>query len=217
MAQAKQTKQNDKEIRLANISNFNIELRADENNENGKMIIEGYAAVFESETLIGDETWGFYERIEKGAFDGANMKDVPLKYNHSDSVPILARTRNKSLELTVDDKGLFIHAELLDTQDSVDMYKRIKAGLIDKMSFAFTVAKDSEEWTKDEPLRRSIKKFDRIFDVSVVDTPAYEDTSIYARSLELADAWKKDKVDTVKGEPRNENYSLQNLIKKYKR
>ena len=217
MAQAKQTKQNDKEIRLANISDFNIELREDENNENGKMIIEGYAAVFESETLIGDETWGFYERIEKGAFDGANMKDVPLKYNHSDSVPILARTRNKSLELKVDDKGLFIHAELLDTQDSVDMYKRIKAGLIDKMSFAFTVAKDSEEWTKDEPLHRSIKKFDRIFDVSVVDTPAYEDTSIYARSLELADAWKKDTVDTEKGEARNENYALKNLIKKYKR
>ena len=217
MSQTKQTKPNNKEIRLANISDFNIEMRADENNENGKMIIEGYAAVFEKETLIGDEQWGFYERIEKGAFDGANMKDVPLKYNHSDAVPILARTRNKSHELKVDEKGLFIHAELLDTQDGADMYKRIKAGLIDKMSFAFTVAKDSEEWTKDETPKRSIKKFDRIFDVSVVDTPAYEDTSIYARSLELADAWKKGAVDTEKGEQRNENYALKNLIKKYKR
>lgn len=217
MTKEKQNKTTDKEIRLANISDFNIEMRADENNENGKMIIEGYAAVFDKETLIGSEEWGFYERIEKGAFDGANMKDVPLKYNHSDAVPILARTRNKSLELKVDEKGLFIHAELLDTQDGADMYKRIKAGLIDKMSFAFTVAKAGEEWTKDEPLHRSIKKFDRIFDVSVVDTPAYEDTSIYARSLELADAWKKDTVDTEKGEQRNENYALKNLIKKYKR
>lgn len=217
MTKEKQTKPNNKEIRLANISDFNIEMRADENNENGKMIIEGYAAVFEKETLIGCEEWGFYERIEKGAFDGANMKDVPLKYNHSDAVPILARTRNKSLELKVDDKGLFIHAELLDTQDGADMYKRIKAGLIDKMSFAFTVAKDSEVWEKGETPKRSIKKFDRIFDVSVVDTPAYEDTSIYARSLELADAWKKDTVDTEKGEPRNKNYALKNLIKKYKR
>lgn len=178
----------EKEIRLANISDFNIEMRDGENEQSGKMIIEGYAAVFDSETLIGDESWGFYERIDKRAFDGANMKDVPLKYNHSDAVPILARTRNKSLELTVDEKGLFIHAELLDTQDGRDMYTRIKAGLIDKMSFAFTV-KD-EEVERGETPRRKITKFDRIFDVSVVDTPAYEDTSIFARSLSLADAWR---------------------------
>ena len=214
----KNEQRNNKEIRLANISDFNIEIRADENNgENNKMIIEGYAAVFDSETLIGTEEWGFYERIEKGAFDGANMKDVPLKYNHSDAVPILARTRNKSLALSVDEKGLFIHAELLDTQDNIDMYKRIEAGLIDKMSFAFTVAKAGEEWEKGQPPKRSIKKFDRIFDVSVVDTPAYEDTSIYARSLELADACIKDTLDNG-GNSQNQrkNYAITNLIKQYK-
>ena len=135
---------NNKEIRLANIGDFKIERREDE----GKMIIEGYAAVYDSETLIGDESWGFYERIEKGAFDGADMRDVPLKYNHSDGVPVLARTRNKSLTLTPDDKGLFVHAELLDTSDGVDMYKRIKAGLLDKMSFAFTIAEQGQEIKK---------------------------------------------------------------------
>ena len=71
---------NDKEVRLANISDFNIELRADDENKN-KMIIEGYAAVFDSETLIGSEDWGFYESIDKRAFESANMKDVPLKYS----------------------------------------------------------------------------------------------------------------------------------------
>lgn len=177
---------NNKEIRVANISDFNIERREDEN----KMVIEGYAAVFDSETLIGDPEWGFYERIAKGAFDGANMKDVPLKYNHDKSVPILARTRNKSLSLSVDDKGLFIRAELLDTSDGVDMYKRIKAGLIDKMSFAFTVKAEKIEGKKGETPRRTITAFDRIFDVSVVDTPAYEETSIYARSRELSDEWR---------------------------
>lgn len=208
-------KKNDKEIRLANISDFNIELREGNNDENGKMIIEGYAAVFESETLIGDEEWGFYERISKGAFDGANMKDVPLKYNHSDAVPILARTRNKSLELKVDEKGLFIHAELLDTQDAIDMYKRIKAGLIDKMSFAFTVKADNEVWEKGKIPKRTINKFDRIFDVSVVDMPAYDDTSIYARSLDLADAWKGT-PEGEQGEQRKTNYAISNLIKQYK-
>jgi HK97 family phage prohead protease len=204
-------KKNDKEIRLANISDFSIEHRKDE--DGGKMIIEGYAAVYDDETLIGDEEWGFYESIERGAFDGANMKDVPLKYNHSDAVPILARTRNKSLELKTDDKGLFIHAELLDTQDNIDMYKRIKAGLIDKMSFAFTVRKEGETWEKGKTPKRSIKKFDRIFDVSVVDVPAYEGTSIYARSLEFAEAFKGT-VETESSEKRN--YAITNLIKQYK-
>lgn len=206
-------KKNDKEIRLANISDFNIELRKDENDDTNKMIIEGYAAVFDSETLIGSEEWGFYERIEKGAFDGANMKDVPLKYNHSDAVPILARTRNKSLELKVDEKGLFIHAELLDTQDSIDMYKRIQAGLIDKMSFAFTTKKDTDTWEKGKIPKRSIKKFDRIFDVSVVDTPAYDDTSIYARSLDLADAWKEP-LDNGAKETRTD-YKLKSILTMY--
>lgn len=190
-----------KEIRLANISDFNVELREEENQN--KMIIEGYAAVFDSETLIGDESWGFYEKIERGAFDGAKMKDVPLKYNHSDQVPILARTRNKSLELTIDDKGLFIRAELLDTQDSIDMYKRIKAGLIDKMSFAFTVKE--EDYEKGLIPKRSIKKFDRIYDVSVVDVPAYDDTSIYARSLEAAEQYKLEEItEEIKEEERKE-------------
>ena len=184
---------NDKEVRFANISDLQIERREDE----GKLIIEGYAAVYDSEALIGDKSWGFYERIEKGAFEKANMKDVPLKYNHSDDVPILARTRNKSLVLTPDEKGLHVHAELLDTTDGVDMYKRIKAGLIDKMSFAFTIANGGDEYKSEsgKTPHRTIKQFERIYDVSVVDTPAYEDTSIYARSRELVDAWRGKKPD----------------------
>lgn len=187
---------NEKEIRIANISDFQIERREDE----GKLIIEGYAAVYDSETLIGDEEWGFYEIIEKGAFEGADLKDVPLKYNHSDAVPILARTRNKSLVLTPDEKGLRIHAELLDTTDGVDMYKRIKAGLIDKMSFAFTIAKNGDSYTQngDETPHRTISKFGRIWDVSVVDMPAYDDTSIFARSRELVETWRGT-LDSDKG------------------
>ena len=188
-------RKNDKEIRIANISDFQIEQRDDE----GKLIIEGYAAVYDSETLIGGENWGFYERIERGAFDEANMKDVPLKYNHDDAVPILARTRNKSLVLTPDEHGLHVRAELLDTTDGIDMYKRIKAGLIDKMSFAFTVAKDGDEYKSEagKTPHRTINRFSRIYDVSVVDTPAYDDTEIYARSRELSEEWR-DKLDSLK-------------------
>lgn len=154
----------------------------------GKMVIEGYASVFDTETLIGTEENGFYEKVARGAFDGADMSDVCLRYNHSDGFAILARTRNGSLVLTPDEKGLHVRAELLDTTDAVDMYKRIKAGLIDKMSFAFTVA--DEEVAEGDTPHRTIKRFDRLFDVSVVDTPAYDETSIYARSLQKAEAWR---------------------------
>lgn len=162
-----------KEIRM-------VELHAVANDEN-KMVLEGYAVVFGVQTQIGDNTYGFIEEISPRAFDDCNMKDVPLKYNHSDSVPILARTRNGSLVLSVDGHGLKVHAELLDTSDARDMYKRIEAGLLDKMSFAFSVK--AAEWSAvvGELPHRTITQIERLYDVSVVDLPAYEDTTISAR------------------------------------
>ena len=167
----------EKEVRLA-------EMRVEETED--KMILEGYAIVFEEETLIGDEERGFREVISRDSLSKANMKDVPLKYNHMDSFLILARTKNKSLSLSVDEKGLKVHAELLNTTTNQDVYKMVKAGLLDKMSFAFTVKKQSWDRKAEIPLRR-IEEIDRLFDVSVVDLPAYEGTSIYSRSLDLVE------------------------------
>ena len=157
--------------------------------EETKMVVEGYAIVFDEETLIGDEERGFIEVIDKNALANTNFKDVPFKYNHNDTTLILARTRNGSLSLEVDEKGLKIHAELIDTTSNRDIFKCIEAGLLDKMSFAFTVK--SQSWDKSGKLpKRTITGIDRLFDVSVVDLPAYDQTSIQAsaRSLELADA-----------------------------
>ena len=153
-----------------------------------KMIVEGYAIVFDEETLIGDEERGFIETIDKNALKETNMKDVPFKYNHNDVTLILARTRNGSLSLEVDEKGLKIRAELIDTTSNVDIYKSIVAGLLDKMSFAFTVK--SQSWDRSGKIpKRTITAIDRLFDVSVVDLPAYDQTSIQAsaRSLELVE------------------------------
>ena len=166
-----------KEIRLADV-------RFEESD--GKMILEGYAIVFEQETLIGDEERGFKEVISRTALTDTFMKDVPLKYNHMDSFLILARTKNKSLSLSIDNIGLKIHAELIDTHSNEDVYKMVRAGLLDKMSFAFTVKKQSWDRSGDIPVRR-IENIDRLYDVSVVDLPAYEGTSIYSRSLELVE------------------------------
>ncbi len=154
--------------------------------QEGKMILEGYAIVFNNETMIGSEEYGFIEEIDPNALLNTKMKDVPMKYNHMDSFLILARTRNKSLQLSIDNVGLKVRAELLDTQTNQDIYKMVQSGLLDKMSFAFTV--DEQVWNKEGDIpKRTITKIDRLYDVSVVDTPAYDATSIYARSLESMD------------------------------
>ena len=157
---------NKKEIRL-------LDVRATENEE---MTIEGYAVVFDSPA-----THYWTESVNKDAFRDCDMEDVCMKYNHEDNFLLLARTRNKSLTLEVDDKGLKIKAKLIDTTSNRDIYKSIQAGLLDKMSFAFTVAED--EWDY-ENNTRTIKKIDKLFDVSVVDVPFYDSTEIFARSQE---------------------------------
>lgn len=167
---------NDKELR-------SVQFRAAE--EEGKMILEGYPVIFDQETLIGDEEWGWYEVIDKKALDDADLSDVPLKYNHGDAKGILARTRNGSLKLTIDEKGLKMRAELIDTTDNVDIYKCVKSGLLDKMSFAFNVVEDIVEQGVGKIPKRTITKIGRLFDVAVVDLPAYDQTSIYARSKEI--------------------------------
>lgn len=177
-----------KEIRVS-------ELRALENNDEDKMIIEGYAAVFETETDLG---W-CKEIISRDAFNNCNMSDCVLKYNHNDNCLILARTRNKSLELTVDSKGLKIRANLIDTTQNRDIYKMIKARLLDKMSFAFSVRK--QEWDYENDVRR-ITEIAQLFDVSVVDVPAYDTTNIYARGKENytkeKEQYQKEKLEREK-------------------
>lgn len=160
-------KMKNKEVRL-----LDVELRTPE--EDDKMIVEGYAITFNSPA-----THGYTEIISDKALDNTDMSDVPLKYNHEDSHLIMARTRNKSLELKKDEKGLFIRAELIDTQSNKDIYKSIKAGLIDKMSFAFTTRGDEYDYDTDT---RTITDIDKLYDVSVVDMPFYDSTSVYARN-----------------------------------
>ena len=165
-----------------------------------KMVLEGYAIVFDQETLIGDKEKGFIESIDRNALKNANMKDVPMKYNHDDSFLIIARTRNNSLRLTVDDIGLKVRAELIDTDSNKDIYKMVKAGLLDKMSFAFTVSSQKIDRSGDIP-KRTITGIDRLYDVSIVDLPAYDQTSIVVgRSLALVDTELKtmDMGDQIK-------------------
>ena len=179
-----------------------VEIRAVDSED--KMLIEGYAITYDQPATHQYGQRKFTEVIRKGALDKTDMKDVPLRYNHNDTWLIMARTRNKSLQLIKDDIGLKIQAELLDTQSNRDIYKSIQEGLVDKMSFAFTVADGGDTWTfKDDESIREVNNIDKLYDVSVVDTPFYDSTSIYARSLELLENEEKrldslSEIETLK-------------------
>lgn len=186
------------------IRKLDIQFRA-EDTEDGKMEIKGYAAVFNS-----PETYDYTEVIDSKAFDEADMSDVVLRYNHNDSFMVLARTRNKSLELSVDEKGLMIDATLQDDiTEHKNIYNAIKSGLIDKQSFAFTVEEDNYDYDTDT---RTITKIGKLFDVSVVDQPFYNATDVsIARDMNNSDFLERR--ETVRKEVEEQRLEEERLEK----
>lgn len=159
---------------------FNFQTRAIdiEGEENKKELwVEGYAVTFNSPTVIFEIDGAEYkEQIAKDAFTDCKMDDVIFNYNHSGKV--MARTRNKTLSLSIDEKGLFIRARLDGTEEGRRLYDEISKGYIDRMSFQFTISQEAYDnanhmWT--------VLRIKRLYDVSAVDIPAYDDTSIEAR------------------------------------
>ena len=152
-----------------------FEIRAAE----GENRVEGYAATFEQETVMYEyEGIQYKEVIDRSAFSGTEMADVVLNFNHGGK-PV-ARTKNSTLSLTIDSVGLKVSADLSGTEEGRKLYEEIKGGYIDKMSFAFTVS--AEEYNRDTRTRR-ITGIKRLYDVAAVDFPAYDTTSIQARSF----------------------------------
>lgn len=166
------------------------------NNDENKQLVEGYAAVFNQRALIWESEWSgwkYMEVIDRNAFNGADMSDTVFKYNHGDVAMILARASNNTLTMNTDDKGLRISADIIDTNNGTDVYKLIKRGDLNKMSFAFTVKSERTEVDKENKIyTRTITAFDKIYDVAVVDFPAYDGTSIQARSKEYFVDLEKD-------------------------
>jgi hypothetical protein len=156
--------------------------------EDGKPIVEGYAAVFDSDSV--ELGWGFIEQIAKGAFRetlGQNP-DVALTFNHDANFAI-ARTINGTLTLREDEVGLRFEAEL-DPEDP-DVQKivpKIRSGLVRQMSFAFWML--AWRWIEDrEPPLRIIEKVDLDGgDVSIVVFPAYPATEVLVRARAFVEA-----------------------------
>lgn len=157
---------------------FEVQTREENTNGDSKELwVEGYAVRFNSPTVLFEyDGIEYKEQIDSRAFDDCNMSDVIFNYNHSGKV--IARTRNKTLQIEVKPDGLFIRARLDGTEEGRRLYDEIKGGYIDRMSFQFTIREESYDkndhmWT--------VYKLKRLYDVSAVDIPAYDDTSIEAR------------------------------------
>ena len=178
-----------------------MELRkADLAADDGEMTVSGYAAVFDQPAVMWHDPYSgidYKESVGAHAFDKADMSNVVLRYNHNDSCEILARTSNGTLTLEVDEKGLRIQAKLANTTLGRDVYELIKRKDITQMSFAFTVAPDGDVYDN-KTYTRYINNIDRVFDVSAVDLPAYEGTSIeaVARGVRSAAREYQEMADT---------------------
>ena len=168
-----------REIRT--FSSFELkEYREDDKSEQ-QDYVHGVPVVFNSPTCLYEyEGIKFYEQIDRHAFDNCDMSDVIFNYNHGGRVA--ARIRNNTLKLSINDVCMEMKAFLGGTEYGRNLLEDIRGGYIDKMSFAFVVAEDGDEY---DPAThtRTITRIKKLYDVSAVDIPAYDTTSISARSF----------------------------------
>lgn len=152
-----------------------------------RMIVEGYATTFNQPyELYSFDNRTVMEQVDPHVFDECDMSDVIMQYDHRGRV--FARTRNNTLTVRVDAKGLYIAADLGGTDIGRQLYQEIKGGYTDRMSFGFVVGADNRAITEDQDagtvtVLRTILKIKKLYDVSAVSIPANDMTSISARSL----------------------------------
>ena len=159
-------------------ADLEVEKRADGDQEPESYLVKGYATTFDDPYVIWEyDGIKYFEQIDRNALNDADMTDVIFLYNHEGMV--YARQKNGSLDITTDDHGLLVEADLSGTKAARDMYEAIDSGLIDQMSFAFTVKDDELDR---ETHTRIIHRIGKVFDVSAVSIPANPGTDIAAVS-----------------------------------
>lgn len=163
------------------------EVRAEAGEENKLTHIVGLGSVFDSRSEL---IYGFREIIKPGAFDDVLNDDVRGLFNHDPNY-ILGRTTAGTLSLSVNERGLIYDITAPDTQTIRDLVLApMQRGDINQSSFAFRVARDGEDWYQDDEgvVIREITRFSRLYDVSPVTYPAYQDADSAVRSM---NAWKE--------------------------
>ena len=145
-------------------------------NNGGAMILQGYAAIYNSRTDLGQ----FDEVILSGAFNSADTSDARFLVDHG-GIP-LGRTSAGTMQLEADAKGLKYTVQLPETARAVELYEAIRRGDLSHSSFAFTIG--AEDWKTENGRRvRYIEAINLVVDASVVTFPAYPETSVEAFAL----------------------------------
>ena len=185
------------------LRSFDFEVRAEQNEEHGHMLT-GRPIVYDARTDLG---W-HDEIIEAGALADTDLKDVRFLINHNTDMIPLARSRNNNanstMQLSVDENGMEIRVDLdvENNSEAKNLYSAVSRGDISGMSFMFKV--DGDKWDdidSDHPTR-TITSISKVFEVSAVTFPAYEQTSISARGLDSALENAKSSLDSAKAEAR---------------
>lgn len=161
-----------KETRIA-------EIRAE--SQDDALILEGRAIVFDQATTINDPVGSYTEIIKRGALDGADLTDVRLLFNHDLNRVPLARTP-RTMSLKVDPVGMMIRATLPNTESAREVYESVKRRDLSGMSFAFKVPEGGDTYDP-KTNTRTINKIEKVYECSVVQFPAYGQTSVEARSV----------------------------------
>lgn len=170
----------ERQYRTFAVSNFQpVEREAGDETSEPSYVVRGHYTTFNTEYELCP---GFFEAVDERALDNANTSDVIFQLNH-EGAP-LARQRNGSLRVGVDEIGGWAEADLSGSRQGRDIYEMIKNGLIVEMSFGFTIAKGGFEWEEDEDgnIHSRITAVDRVYDVSCVSLPANPNTDISARA-----------------------------------
>ena len=161
-----------------------------------KQIVEGYALRFNK---LSNDLGGFVEEISPEALKEADLSDVRCLIDH-DSSKVLGRTTSETLELNVDDEGLYFRCQLPNTTYAKDLYENIRLGNISNCSFGFILDDedgDSFEKREDGLFKRTLRKIRSLFDVSIVTYPAYNDTDV-APALRSIEAIKESEQAEVR-------------------
>lgn len=136
-----------------------------------KLTITGTAIVFNEPS---EDLGGFKEVIAPTALDSVDLSNIKFMLSHEDS-KVVATTKNDSLRLTVDEKGLHYEADV-----DQETYDKVKEGLYDKMSFSFKEGK-----TRKQGEYKIVEQIEKLYEISLVAIPAYDKTEarVLSRSL----------------------------------
>lgn len=175
------------------LRSFDFEIRAAKDEKNGTFI-EGVPIVFDKKCDMGF----FEEYISRDALSKTDMKDVRFLVNHNIDMTPLARSRNNNanstMQMEVKADGMHIRVNL-DTENNTDaknLYSAIQRGDVSGMSFMFIVRGDKWEKLDTDYPKRTITDIEKIFEVSAVTFPAYEATSIKARSVSALESARQE-------------------------